>query len=356
MLLGTALLKQLTILFLSWRQLARNSRDMIWFTDTLWHYPLLPLSVLYALCIKLRCHLYRWQLFASWQPPIPVIVIGNLTVGGSGKTPLVIWLVQQLQQQGLQVGVISRGYGGNYGGQAQLVYQDSLPQEVGDEPVLIVQRTGVPMAVAIRRSQAVERLLQHYPLDLIISDDGLQHYGLQRQLEWLVIDGKRRFGNGHLLPAGPLREGLEKIGSVDALIVNGGDPQPSEHLMQLQFQQAVNLLTNETVPLNTLSTATVAMAGIADPQRFFAQLTQHGVNLQQKIAFADHQSYQLAMLQSLTPAEQPLLMTEKDAVKCRAFAQANWWYCPVETHLSAASTMLLINQVLDKIADGTTTI
>lgn len=335
-------------------KLAFKVVDRLWFEKSLWAHLLLPLSAVYALIITLRRHAYQTALLPRWQAPLPVIVVGNLTVGGNGKTPLVIWLVQQLQARGLRIGVVSRGYGGQMSRSAREVSTACSAAVVGDEPLLIAQRTRVPVAVAAKRAEAVALLCHRYPLDAIIADDGLQHYGLQRDVELVVIDGQRRFGNGYWLPAGPLREGVGRLQSVDARIVQGGTPQPGELPMQLQLSDAVNLLSGEQCPVSQLPPG-VAMAGIAHPERFFALLTQQGTALQSTAVFRDHQPYRLSMLQSLTPDRQPLLMTEKDAVKCRLFAQPNWWFLPVEALLPLWAEEVLIHCIMKKIPYGSTT-
>lgn len=307
--------------------------ERIWSGSSAVYLLLLPLSWLYGLVSLLRRWCYRLGLLSSWRSPVPVVVVGNLTAGGNGKTPLVIWLVEELQRQGLRVGVVARGYGGKAASYPLLLNEQTSTQEAGDEPVLIMQRTGVPVAVAPKRSQAIEVLLQAYPLDLIITDDGLQHYALQRDVELVVIDGSRRFGNGWWLPAGPMRERASRLASVDAVIVNGGQVQGNEILMTLAAGQAINLLSGEQKVVTEL-TNIVAMAGIGYPPRFFSMLQQLGVMSIKQQAFADHQVYDQRLLSALATDQQSLLMTEKDAVKCRSFAQANWWYLPVTAYLA----------------------
>lgn len=186
---------------------------------------LLPLSWLYGLVSGLIRLSYRLGLKKAWRAPVPVAVVGNLTAGGNGKTPVVIWLVEQLQQRGIRVGVVSRGYGGKAASYPLLLSNDTSTAEAGDEPVLIFQRTGAPVAVSPERREAVQALLHAHDLQLIITDDGLQHYKLARDKEIVVIDGERRFGNGWWLPAGPMRERASRLRSVDAIIVNGGVAQ-----------------------------------------------------------------------------------------------------------------------------------
>lgn len=225
-----------------------------------------------------------------------------------------------------------------------MLNQNTSTREAGDEPVLIYQRTGAPVAIAPKRAEAVQALLQQQPLDAIITDDGLQHYALQRDFELVVIDGVRRFGNGWWLPAGPMRERAARLGSVDACVANGGVAQAGEIAMRLQARDAVNLLSGERRPAAELPRV-VAMAGIGHPPRFFATLEKLNVEVVQEVAFADHQEYQQPQLTGLVTAEQTLLMTEKDAVKCRAFAQPNWWYLPVDAVLPSAQAEQLLQDI-----------
>ncbi|WP_427003903.1 tetraacyldisaccharide 4'-kinase [Pantoea eucrina] len=303
-----------------------------------------PLSLLYgAITWLIRLSYQRgWQ--QSWRAPCPVVVVGNLTAGGNGKTPVVIWLTETLQARGLRPGVVSRGYGGKAAHYPLLVTGETSTAEAGDEPVLIAQRTGVPVAVAPRRRQAIEALLAAHSLDIIITDDGLQHYALQRDREIVVVDGVRRFGNGWWLPAGPMRERAHRLQQVDAVIVNGGNATSPEIAMTLQPGRAVNLLSGETAALSALPDI-VAMAGIGHPPRFFTTLQQQGIKTVAEIAFADHHAYSEPELAGLTLSGQCLLMTEKDAVKCRKFARDNWWYLPVEAQLSGAAVAPLLDDI-----------
>lgn len=303
-----------------------------------------PLSVLYgAITALIRFSFQRgWR--KSWRAPVPVVVVGNLTAGGNGKTPVVIWLVEALQQRGLRVGVISRGYGGKADHYPLQVTAATATEQAGDEPVLIAQRTAAPVAVAPRRREAIDLLLKHHELDLIVTDDGLQHYALQRDREIVVVDGVRRFGNGWWLPAGPMRERASRLKTVDAVIVNGGEPQAGEIAMQLRPGEATHLLSGEQRPLSTFHNV-VAMAGIGHPPRFFNTLKQQGLTPVAEIAFADHHAYSEEELSRLLQPEQMLLMTEKDAVKCRAFAQPSWWYLPVDAQLHAEAATLLLEDI-----------
>ncbi|MES4612231.1 MAG: tetraacyldisaccharide 4'-kinase [Ewingella sp.] len=323
--------------------------ERIWSGKSPLYLLLLPLSWLYGLitCGLRLCYRKGWK--KSWRSPVPIIVVGNLTAGGNGKTPVVIWLIELLQRQGLHAGVVSRGYGGKSETYPLVLDANTQTAEAGDEPVLIYQRTGAPVAVSPVRSDAVKALLKNHQLDVIVTDDGLQHYALQRDLEIVVVDGIRRFGNGWWLPAGPMRERASRLRSVDAVITNGGQSEPGEIAMHLQPGMAVNLLTGEQRDATSLPQV-VAMAGIGHPPRFFATLKNLQVTTQAEFAFADHQDYQSEQLSALLGAEQTLLMTEKDAVKCRSFAQPNWWYLPVNAHVSEADTARLLAKIDQVIA------
>ena len=217
------------------------------------------------------------------------MVVGNLTAGGNGKTPVVIWLVEQLQKRGIRPGVVSRGYGGKAAHYPLLLTAETTTAEAGDEPVLIFQRTGAPVAVSPVRSDAVRALLAEHAVQIIITDDGLQHYALARDKEIVVIDGVRRFGNGWWLPAGPMRERASRLKSVDAVIVNGGEAKTGEIPMHLQPGLAINLVTGERRSVSELPSL-VAMAGIGHPPRFFATLEQCGARLKKRVPLADHQA------------------------------------------------------------------
>lgn len=306
---------------------------------------LLPLSWLYGLVSNAIRLCYRLGLKRTWRAPVPVVVVGNLTAGGNGKTPVVIWLVEQLQQRGIRVGVVSRGYGGKAASYPLLLNPDTTTAEAGDEPVLIYRRTGVPVAVSPVRADAVRAILDSYDVQIIVTDDGLQHYQLARDIEIVVVDGVRRFGNGWWLPAGPMRERAGRLATVDAVIVNGGVPQAGEIPMRLEPGQAVNLRTGERCSVTHLQNV-VAMAGIGHPPRFFATLEACGVHPQKCVPLADHQALTQEDVSALLHHGQTLIMTEKDAVKCRSFAEDNWWYLPVDTHLSGTEPEALLAKLV----------
>ncbi|EAV6589109.1 tetraacyldisaccharide 4'-kinase [Salmonella enterica] len=305
---------------------------------------LLPFSWLYGLVSGAIRLSYKLGLKRAWRAPVPVVVVGNLTAGGNGKTPVVIWLVEQLQRRGVRVGVVSRGYGGKAVAYPLLLTPETTTAEAGDEPVLIYQRTGAPVAVAPERAAAVKAILAAHDVQIIITDDGLQHYRLARDIEIVVIDGVRRFGNGWWLPAGPMRERASRLKTVDAAIVNGGVARAGEIPMQLAPGLAVNLRTGARCDVAQLSNI-VAMAGIGHPPRFFATLESCGAHPQKCVPLADHQTLAPADVHALVGEGQTLVMTEKDAVKCRAFAEDNWWFLPVDARLSGEKPDKLLEHI-----------
>lgn len=317
-----------------------SSLERAWYKGAGWLWWLAPFSVLFGLISGLRRALFKVGLKRVYRAPVPVIVVGNLSVGGNGKTPVVVWLVHWLRLQGYNPGVISRGYGGKSDHYPLLVTGDTSPSQAGDEPVLIVKRTGCPLVVSPKRGEAAA-LLATQGVDIIISDDGLQHYALARDIELVVVDGQRRFGNGHLLPMGPLRERKWRLGTVDAIINNGGPSQDNEFLM--------TLAPGELVPVSpTASLAPVApervhaLAGIGHPPRFFSMLRHLGFTLAQCVALADHKAVVADQLTALQAA--PLLITEKDAVKWPG-GHPNTWYVPVDAHLPPSFEHLLLTRL-----------
>ena len=261
---------------------------------------------------------------------VPVIVVGNLSVGGAGKTPLVLALVAALRGRGWRPGVISRGYGGSAHG-PERVLCDSDPARVGDEPLLIAQRSDAPVAIARRRIEAAQLLVASGEVDVLIADDGLQHYALWRDLEVLVIDGRRGFGNRRVLPAGPLREQVDRADDCDFAVLNGGEATGREIPMRMEQRDAVTLDGQSIRPLTEFAGQRVhALAGIGDPTRFFAALRGQGLEVVPH-PFPDHHAFRAADLKF--PESLPLLMTEKDAVKCRGFAAPERYAVPVDAIL-----------------------
>lgn len=287
-----------------------------------------PLALLFLAVSSLRRQAYRRGWFKAVAVGVPVVIVGNITAGGSGKTPLVIWLVNWLRSQGYRPGVVSRGYGGSAHGCVE-VHPDSLAAEVGDEPLLIRTQTGVPVWVGRDRVAAARNLLAVHGVDIIVADDGLQHYRLHRDIELAVIDAATGLGNGWPLPAGPLREPLSRLHSVDAVIevVRGAVRRPAVYPVttwraDYSAGQAYRLRTpQQKVALRDLPPCQwLAVTGIGRPQGFFDMLQAQGIHFTPD-AFPDHHAF----TQEDIPAEGPVLMTEKDAVKCMGFAGSDWW-------------------------------
>ncbi|MGQ0587334.1 MAG: tetraacyldisaccharide 4'-kinase [Gammaproteobacteria bacterium] len=300
-----------------------------------------PLSWLFGLVARIRRA--RQQSSAKRaRLPVPVIVVGNIAVGGTGKTPFVIWLVERLRQWGWRPGVISRGYGGGSKQWPQRVDPGSDPGMVGDEPVLVAARTRCPVVVGPDRLAAGALLLAGGDVDIVVSDDGLQHYRLWRDLEIAVVDATRGLGNGRLLPAGPLREKPARLGEVALVIVNGPGwttPAGRQVTMRLTAREAQALDGGERKPIAVFGGTTVhAVAGIGNPARFFAMLTQQNIGLVLH-PFPDHHPFARADLEFGDSV--PVLMTEKDAVKCRHFGMPDQWVVPVEALIEPAGVALV---------------
>ncbi len=307
---------------------------------------LLPLSFLFFLLSQLRKYLYHSGFYSSYQSPVPVIIIGNITVGGTGKTPLIIELVKQLQARGKKPGVISRGYGGKANSWPRIVNAQTDASQVGDEPQLIYQHTLCPIVVGPDRKADIELLLQQFDCDVILSDDGMQHYALQRNFEICIVDASRKYGNGFFIPAGPLRESLSRLEQVDLVLLNGG--LNDELSFEMQPKKCIPVASNNLseVDLKKFSGETVhAIAGIGNPQRFFSMLEVNGVNVIPH-AYQDHHYYQLSDL--LFEDNLNVLMTEKDAIKCRELKLEYHWSVPVDIVLSETAQNK-VNQIFDRL-------
>ena len=293
---------------------------------------LLPLTWTYRLLIELRLLMLKLGVLHRETPSLPVIVIGNLNVGGTGKTPLTLELANRLLQKGFRPGIVSRGYGGIKGARPVLVSPKSDPSIVGDEPVLLARNTRCPVVVHPDRVAAVERLVEE-GVNVVISDDGLQHYRMRRTYEVVVVDGARGFGNGRVLPAGPLREPVARLKSVDQVMIHGSWEMPTAappHAMNfdLRATNAISLDDGSSRPLEEFSGVTVhAVAGIGNPARFFATLRGQGICVIEH-PFPDHTKYRAEDLSYSDGL--PVLMTEKDVVKCQELGVTNCWYVPIE--------------------------
>ncbi|MDR9435542.1 MAG: tetraacyldisaccharide 4'-kinase [Thiohalophilus sp.] len=319
----------------------QQNLQKIWESRSVAAVLLLPLSGLFCLLVWLRRYAYRKRVFSSTRISVPVIVVGNITTGGTGKTPLVIAVVNILKQAGFNPGIISRGYGGKASSWPQQVRPDADPVMVGDEPVIIARRTGCPMAVGPNRVEAVRALLTHHDCDIVVSDDGLQHYALERDVEVVVVDGMRRFGNGWCLPAGPLREPVARLDEAD-LIVSNGSPVGDEYPMDYAGREWVHVHDNtRSATMQQFTGQRVhAIAGVGNPQRFFNMLRDEGMDVIEH-TYPDHHAFvrsDFEFEESL-----PILMTEKDAVKCERLALENAWYVPIQAQIGKKFDFHLLN-------------
>ncbi|MFO1257359.1 MAG: tetraacyldisaccharide 4'-kinase [Gammaproteobacteria bacterium] len=304
-----------------------------------------PLSRLYEKVISFRKNFLTKR---ALKIQVPVIVIGNITVGGTGKTPLIMKLYEALKGEGFQPGIVSRGYLSQLSSDFPILLKEHHgPEDVGDEPYMIYRRIKAPVMICKDRVKAIEALLTIMPsVNVILSDDGLQHYSMQRDIEVAVIDGDRRFGNGELLPAGPLREPISRLKSVDFAVCQG-IPQGNELSMKL-VGETLCALNNPhlTQSLRDLKSMTVhAVAGIGHPERFFKNLSAHGLNVIPH-PFPDHHLFQASDFDFKTMA--PIIMTEKDAVKCMQLSIPNAWYLPVNAEVDPN----LIQAILRKLRHG----
>jgi tetraacyldisaccharide 4'-kinase len=312
-------------------------------------FPLIPFSWLFGGIVKLRRRSYRNNTHKISQFPVPVIVVGNITVGGTGKTPFVIWLAKFLKSQGWMPGIVSRGVGGKQKCSPRWVEKNSNPKIVGDEAVLLAQRSDCPVVIGVNRVAAIQELLSKTPCNIVISDDGLQHYKMGRDLEIALLDGGRGLGNESLLPAGPLREPKKRLSEVDFVVYQTTMALPEERqqgsfAMQLSGNILVSVHDDQLkVPLNHFQQATVhAVAAIGNPQRFFAELRKAGLTLIEHV-FPDHYLYEASDF--AFKDDLPIIMTEKDAVKCQRFSDERFWCLPVEMEIDAN----FVDQLLKRI-------
>lgn len=313
----------------------------VWYEDVFIATWLTVFTMLFIDIVRLRRFLYRKGILKSTALPCPVIIVGNISVGGTGKTPLVITLAKQLQQAGFHPGIISRGYGGSHKTEAMQVTGHSHPEQVGDEAVLMAKQTGCPVAVAAKRVEAAQLLLNNTDCNIILSDDGLQHYALKRDIEIAVVDGERRFGNNNCLPGGPLREPLERLNEVDFIIINGTPEETREIPMTITADVAINLITGAQKSLAEFKISNChAIAGIGHPMRFFNLLAAHGLSTENH-SFPDHHVFTAKEINFRD--SKPVLMTEKDAVKCTAIATNKHWYVPISAHLPDTFYSQLLN-------------
>lgn len=324
-----------------------------WYRKSPWLYTLTPLSFLFGKLAARRRRQYHSGKKQCYQCSLPVIIVGNITVGGTGKTPLVIYLASQLKNAGYKPGIISRGYASNANSYPFRVSTNSAVREAGDEALLIAQNTQCPVVIDADRVAALKKLQTEFDCDVVISDDGLQHYALARDIEIVVVDGSRGLGNALLLPAGPLREPVARLHEVDYVICNGRltaefsvassgiKPVP----MDLKVRYLCNLKTEEKIePSPSDKHKKIhAVTGIGNPERFFNSLKSCGFDIIRHI-FKDHHAFNKADL--IFNDGLGIVMTEKDAVKCREFASSDCWYLKVEASLDRNFMDELINKII----------
>jgi tetraacyldisaccharide 4'-kinase len=326
--------------------------NRIWYGDSPLRWGLWPISVVYLGLARLRRMAYRLGWRAVVEAPVPVIVVGNVSVGGTGKTPFVIWLADQLQQRGRKVGIVTRGYRGKGTDWPRAVTSDSDAEEVGDEPVLLARRTGCPVVAGPDRVACVEALLRDARVDVILSDDGLQHYRLGRSFEIAVVDGVRGMGNGLCLPAGPLREPVARLQEVDATIVNGGEWGHAGVFRAVAVVTRIyHLKDGAERTLESFRKQPVhAVAGIGNPQRFFDLLRDAELDVEEH-PLADHAEIGLDQLTFDEPGA--VLITEKDAVKCEHLKPNGVWCVVVDFQFDADKTSRLMRLILRDIGART---
>ncbi len=327
--------------------------ERAWHKRAGWLILLWPISVLFKALTKIR-RLVQQPKVRPANLTAPLIIIGNISLGGTGKTPLLITLTQELQKQGFKPGIISRGYGGEAPSYPLAVDGESDVRQSGDEAFLIAEMTACPVYVDPDRCAALDALLSNEDVDVVLSDDGLQHYKLYRDLEIVVVDGERLFSNGFCMPAGPLRESISRLNEVQYIVVNGEPAREISQLktasiMQLQPRSLINLVTGEKRPFAgapfNMGNKLQAVSALGNPQRFYSLLERLPYQLE-IFSFPDHHNFTAADFeQQGIDAHQPIVMTEKDAVKCRQFAKNNFWYLSVEVDLEGQFIERLIEDI-----------
>lgn len=314
----------------------------VWYEGATSGWVLLPLAGLYRMMLGIRSFLYRQGIMRTYKAGVPVIVVGNITAGGTGKTPAVIWLVEQLRAKGYLPGIVSRGYGGSQSGTSMRIDVDSDAAVVGDEPVLLARRARCPVAVDSDRVRAAAMLVED-GVDLIIADDGLQHLRLQRDFEICVIDGERGLGNRRLLPAGPLRDAPERLQTVDQVLVNGREEFPGAINFELVARDAHRLNGSLARPLPEFRGTTVhAVAGIGNPKRFFDTLRAQGIQVIEH-SHRDHAAIAAKDLQFGDDFN--VFMTEKDAVKLDQKLPDTYWYVPVDLSMEQQKSNAFVEDI-----------
>jgi tetraacyldisaccharide 4'-kinase len=337
---------------------AASRVEQFWYSQSRLKWILWPLSRLMFCVTNLKHFLYKRRLLTVNSCPVPVIVVGNITVGGTGKTPFISLLAKLLKEQGYQVGIVSRGYHSQAPTYPHLVSQSDTAEIVGDEVMMLYNQLQLPMAIDANRSNAVSKLAASYPLDLIISDDGLQHYAMDRQVEIVLVDALREFGNELCLPFGPLRESISRLKELDLVIQNGGQELLSRFksittpamLMTVNARALIHIKSGERVALNNLKENHVnAVCGIGNPQRFFNSLVPLCASYQPTV-FSDHHRFTAEDFSSF--GDDIVVMTEKDAVKCTEFAQAHWYYLEVGASINNQASAQLIQLIKKRLNEN----
>lgn len=317
-----------------------------WRADSAWLQLLRPLSLLHRLVLSVRRQLFLRGLRAVYRAPVPVVVVGNITVGGTGKTPVVIALTRALRDRGLRVGIVSRGYGASQGAFPRRVSPESSWRDVGDEPLMIARQTGCPVVIAPRRADAVRALLCWQSPELVISDDGLQHLALARDLEIVLLDAATGIGNGRLLPAGPLRESAARLHDCDWILQR--DSHNAARRFRYRVDGLIHMSTGDIHSPDVFAGRRVhAVAGIAQPNAFFDSLRCFGMALSVH-RFPDHHGFVDEDFSDLD--DRPIIMTEKDAVKCQSFAGHDFWFLRITAVLPEA----LVDDVASLLESGPT--
>ncbi len=322
----------------------------LWYEESPLRWVLWPVAAIYEQLARARRLAYQRGWLRAVEVRVPVIVVGNVSVGGTGKTPVVIWLADELKRRGRRVGIVTRGYRGKAVDWPREVAADSDPVEVGDEPVLLARRTACPVVAGPDRAAAAEALLASRTVDVLLADDGLQHYGLARSFEIAVVDGVRGMGNGLCLPAGPLREPPSRLQQVDAIVVNGGTwGHAGVFRGQAVVTKVYSIKTGEVRTLESFRGAPVhAVAGIGNPQRFFDLLEESDLEVMPH-PLEDHAELGPEQLRFEEPGA--VLVTEKDAVKCERFAPEGVWCVVVDLKFDDDRSARLLRLVLRQLGD-----
>ena len=314
----------------------------LWYSSSKLRWLLYPLSFIFLCIVIIRKKMYHCHILKSYKIPVPVVIVGNITVGGTGKTPLVIYLVELLQNSGYKVGIISRGYKSRAKKYPFIIDTHTTVEEAGDEPFLMYKKLRCPIAISKNKIDACQLLLKETNINIIISDDGLQHYRLQRDIEIAVVDADRVFGNQLLLPAGPLREPVSRIKDCHFVIYQGNTLENNNYHMTYITENIKQLIDNkEKTPQGKI----IAIAGIGHPDKFFNTLKSINIVCERYIPFSDHAHYHPQKLQQLMDNADALIMTEKDAIKCFPFAIKNWYYLPIKAKLSQEFDQLFLKKM-----------